>query len=135
MAYQSAACVPPLPRPPDKPVAVLRWDARVPHGAPLVLVSGCAFVGCRIDVEDLKTGSVYEVTPPLDYVYPADVRVAEQSARLYVISDGLAAGLWRETWLVEYDLRRHARVARRRVTSDVLRPCFTETPVGEPPPQ
>lgn len=57
-----------------------------------------------------------------DYVYPSDVRLDARNDVLYVKAAGLAAGIWSETWLFEYDLRAQRQLARRRVVNDVLPP-------------
>jgi len=63
-----------------------------------------------------------------DYVYPADVRVNAQSDLLYVKASGLAGGIWRQTWLFEYDLRGQRLAARQQVANESLPPECAESP-------
>jgi hypothetical protein len=78
-------------------------------------------VGGRIVARDNRTGAESVVASSGDYVYPSDVRTDGQS-RLYVKTSGLAGGMWRETWLFEYDLERGERVAKLKVDPEVLPP-------------
>lgn len=57
-----------------------------------------------------------------DYIYPADVRTSADFGRVFVKADGLAGGLWRETWLFEYDVLKYRQVAKVRVDPAVLPP-------------
>jgi hypothetical protein len=59
---------------------------------------------------------------PGDYIYPSDVRVDSASGLLYVKARGIAGGLWKETWLYEYDLVRRQQVSKLLVDPNVLPP-------------
>src|SRR3954471_11798784 len=62
---------------------------------------------------------------PGDYIYPSDVRVDSAGGLLYVKARGIAGGLWKETWLYEYDLVRRQQVSKLLVDPNVLpRECL-----------
>jgi hypothetical protein len=62
------------------------------------------------------------VAAPDYYIYPSDLRFDSGRTILYVKADGFAAGLWRETWLYEYDLQERRTLAQLRVDAKALPP-------------
>jgi hypothetical protein len=71
-------------------------------------------VGGNVVVRYLTDGQDLTVVPPRDYVYPSDIRLDRDRGFLYVKTDGLAAGIWREAWLYAYD------IPNRKLLSHVL---------------
>jgi hypothetical protein len=76
--------------------------------------------GGRINVRDPTSGRESVAADAGDYVYPSDVRLNAQKDRLYVKASGLAAGIWQETWLFEYDLHSQRLVDCRKVANEDL---------------
>ena len=85
-----------------------------------VIVSGAQVPGGLIAVRYPTTGRVSVAASAGDYVYPSDVRMNAQGNLLYVKASGIAAGIWQETWLFEYDLRTERLVTRQQVVDDAL---------------
>ncbi len=77
-------------------------------------------VGDRIDVQFMATGRVSVAANEGDYIYPGDVRIDHRTDHLSVKASGLAGGLERQTWLIDYDLRGQVQVDRRLVANEVL---------------
>jgi len=77
-------------------------------------------VGGNITIRYEPDGPSLVAVQPGDYIYPSDVRVNEKHDRLYVKARGLAAGIWKETWLYEYDLQNRKQLRKQRVEPDVL---------------
>ncbi len=77
-------------------------------------------VGDRIDVQFMATGRVSVAANEEDYIYPSDVRIDHRTDHLYVKASGLAGGLERQTWLIDYDLPGQVQVDRRLVANEVL---------------
>lgn len=118
--YSAAACIPFSPNPRVSP-HTREWNTTLTlSGGSKVVVSGARIPGGRIDVRYPATGRVSVAAKPGDYVYPNDVRMNAQNDLLYVKASGLAAGIWQETWLFEYDLRRQQLVARQEVVEGAL---------------
>jgi hypothetical protein len=85
-------------------------------------ILGRQSVGGSVTARDQRTGEEHIVARAGDYVYPADVRVSSDFSRIFVKADGLAGGMWRETWLYEYDLVQLRQVSKVRVDPAVLPP-------------
>jgi hypothetical protein len=118
--YKAADCLPLLAEPRVKP-PVREWDATVrTRTGSEIAISGYQAVSGRIVARDKRTGEAHVVATAGDYVYPADVRISSDFARVYVKADGLAGGLWHETWLFEYDLTQYRQLDRIRVDPSVL---------------
>ena len=118
--YRAATCIPPLS---EQLVQqhTRRWKATLSlHDGSKVTVTGAQIAGGRVTVSYSATGDQYVVADAGDYIYPTDVRIDSQNDLLYVKAQGLAAGVWEQTWLFEYDLRRRRQIARRRVRNSVL---------------
>jgi len=79
-------------------------------------------VSGNVVIRYLPDGPELTAVRPGDYIYPSDVRVDEARGVLYVKARGLAAGIWQETWLYEYDLQRRRELARALVDPSVLPP-------------
>ncbi len=123
--YRKATCVPPEnPRVPG--AATRQWNDTLTLDGSKVRVSGAQMVGGRISVQYSPGEREMEADNAGDYIYPSDVRLDPGSDLLYVKASGLAAGIWQETWLFEYDLRGQKLVASRRVRDEVLPPECTE---------
>jgi hypothetical protein len=97
------------------------WDTPIKiAGGSTATVQGADMVGGRIVVRYEPDGPSVTAVQPGDYIYPDDVRLNESHDRLYVKARGLAAGIWDETWLYEYDLRNRKQVRRQRVDPAAL---------------
>jgi hypothetical protein len=119
--YRSGACISPLAEHRRIGGPTREWEHTIERqGKPVAKVAGYQAVGGHIEVTDLSTGQQHTAVPSADYIYPADVRVNCDSTRLFVKSTGLAAGLWHQTWLYEYDLVSFKSVARTKVVPEVL---------------
>ena len=77
-------------------------------------------VGGRITVKYEPDGPSVDAAVPGDYIYPSDVRISHKHDRLYVKASGLAAGIWKETWLYEYNLQNRKQVRKQLVDPAVL---------------
>jgi hypothetical protein len=99
------------------------WSRTVerPRGVSL-LIHAFHGPGGRVDVTDQQSGASWVAASSGDYVYPADLRLDAASTMLYVKTDGVAGGLWRETWLFQYDLSSRRQVLRIRVDPNALPP-------------
>ena len=81
-----------------------------------VSVHGAGFAGANwVFVSYPATGQEDIAAKPYDYVYPLDIRVDPQTDILYVAANGLAGGIWDQTWLFAFDLREHRQIVRRRI--------------------
>jgi hypothetical protein len=76
----------------------------------------------HVDIRYLPDGQDLTIVPPRDYVYPMDIQINRDSALLYTKTAGLAAGIWRETWLHVYDLRQQKLLSHVLVDAAVLPP-------------
>jgi hypothetical protein len=83
-------------------------------------VRGAQMVGGRIVVRYQPSGPEVVAADAGDYVYPSDVRINEAKTILVVEASGLAAGIWHETWLYEYDLEAHRELSKTLVDPSVL---------------
>ena len=118
--YTGAECIPFSASPGVSP-HTREWDTELTLSDGLkVRVRGAQMPGGRINVRYLTTGRELGAANAGDYVYPSDVRLNAQDGLLYVKASGLAGGIWHETWLFEYDLRRQRLVTRRQVMNDAL---------------
>jgi len=120
--YRSAECVTPgiaegvLP-------ATRGWDVSLEMADKLtVRIKAGEHVGGNVVVRHLPDGQYLIIVPPQDYIYPNDVRVDRGRDMLYVKASGLAAGIWSETWLYEYDIRQRKVLSRVLVDPAVLPP-------------
>jgi hypothetical protein len=77
-------------------------------------------VGGQIDIRYEEDGQELVAVNPGDYIYPSDVRIDNNAGVLYVKASGSAAGVWRETWLYEYDLQRRRQASKLLVDPSVL---------------
>ncbi len=77
------------------------------HGGTPERIRGAQAPGGVVLLRWTDTGEEVVAANAGDYVYPSDVRVNVASGLLYVKTSGLAGGISRQTWLFEYDLRRH----------------------------
>jgi hypothetical protein len=121
-AYRAAACVVPTfakgVEPPTR-----GWDSTIViAGGSTATVRGADMVWGRITVRYESDGRTVVAVQPDDYIYPGDVRLNDRHDRLYVKASGLAAGIWDETWLYEYDLVQQKPVRKNRVHPDALPP-------------
>ncbi len=121
--YRAAACIPVSANVKTAGPHTREWDTALTlKDGSKVVVQGAQRPGGRITVRYLATDRESEAANAGDYVYPSDVRLDAQHDLLYVKASGLAAGIWSETWLFEYDLRAQRQLARRLVANDVLPP-------------
>jgi hypothetical protein len=74
--------------------------------------------GGRIDVKYEATGADEVAADAGDYIYPDDVRF--NGDRLFVKASGVPVIGTEQTWIFEYDLRRHRQTGRLRVDPGVL---------------
>lgn len=125
--YKVAACISPSTSQAAVGPHTREWDTELTlNNGSRVIVRGAQMPGGRINVRYIATGREMEAANAGDYVYPSDVRLNAQNDLLYVKASGLAAGIWSETWLFEYDLRGQRLVARRHVLNDALPPNCIE---------
>jgi hypothetical protein len=119
-AYRASRCVAPtLAKGVETPTR--GWDATLPiAGGSKATVRGADMVWGKITIRYEPDGSSVTAVQPGDYIYPSDVRVNANNDRLYVKARGLAAGIWEETWLYEYDLQNRKQVRKQRVHPDAL---------------
>lgn len=97
--YATASCVTPHSTPTGR-----RWSQGVARAdGSSVQVSGEAFVGGLVAVR-YPDGTTRHVTALRDYVYPHDIRLDPDSRTLWIVTSGLAAGIWPEAHLYEYDI-------------------------------
>jgi hypothetical protein len=87
-----------------------------------VRVRGFESASGIITVRYLPDGPELTAVNPGDYIYPSDVRVDSAQGVLYVRADGTSAGIWRQTWLYEYDLLHRKEISRMQVDPSVLPP-------------
>ena len=127
-AYRTAGCVAPtFAKGVQSPTR--GWDTKIAiAGGSEATVQGAQMVGGRVTVLYEPDRPPVVAVRPGDYIYPGDVRVNASHARLYVKASGLAAGIWDETWLFEYDLQNRKQVRKQRVDPAVLP---TECPMPE----
>ena len=121
-AYRTADCVTPTiakgVHPPTR-----GWDATITiAGGEKATVEGAEMVFGHIRIRYEPDGPEVIAVRPGDYIYPGDVRLNGGHNRLYVKASGLAAGIWAETWLYEYDLLKRKQVRKNRVHPDALPP-------------
>lgn len=122
-AYGKADCVMPIIAPWVVSPPTRGWDATVTiPGGSKATIKGAQMVSGRIEVRYEADGQLQTAAKPGDYVYPSDVRLNAALGRLYVKASGLAAGIWHETWLYEYDLQKRKQLTKRRVDPAVLQP-------------
>lgn len=117
--YAAAVCI----QPTTDSANERSWegDLVLPTGA-RVIVRAAQMPGGRVEVSYPGGAAPTIAVSPGDYIYPADLRVDLSSGLLYVKARGLAAGISKETWLFEYDLRSQKLVDRVRVKADALPP-------------
>ena len=77
-------------------------------------------VGGTIVIRYEPDGRSVTAVQPGDYIYRKDVRLNDRRDRLYVKARGLAAGMWDETCLYEYDLQNEKQLRKERVHPDAL---------------
>jgi hypothetical protein len=120
--YRSAECVTPtLSKGFSTPTR--GWDAEITLNSGMaVKVKGFDSVSGIITIHYLPDGPELTAVKPGDYIYPTDVRVDKAKSVLYVRADGTAAGIWRQTWLYEYDLLYRKEISRTLVDPSVLPP-------------
>jgi hypothetical protein len=121
-AYRKADCVAPTfakgIEPPTR-----GWDTSITiAGGSTATVQGADVVSGGIVIHYGPDGPSVTAVQPGDYIYPSDVRLNDDHDRLYVKARGLAAGIWHETWLYEYDLQKRKQVQKQRVYPDALPP-------------
>jgi hypothetical protein len=118
--YRAAACIP-FSVNPKATLHTREWDTDLAlKDGSKVIVTGAQMPGGRINVRYPTSGRESVAADAGDYVYPSDVRLNAQKDRLYVKASGLAAGIWQETWLFEYDLHSQKLVDRRKVANEAL---------------
>ena len=118
--YQAAACIPFSVNPKASP-HTREWEtALTVKDGSKVIVTGAQMPGGRVNVRYPTSGRELVAADAGDYVYPSDIRLDGRSDSLYVKAAGLAAGIWQETWLFEYDLHNQKPIERRKVASDAL---------------
>src|SRR5205823_13384473 len=83
-------------------------------------IRGAHMVGGRIVVRYQPDGPEVVAANAGDYVYPSDVRINDAKTVVVVKAKGLAGGIWRETWLFDYDLDGHRELSKVRVDPSVL---------------
>jgi hypothetical protein len=120
--YQSAECVSPFN---DKSISpgnrTRAWDTDLEVIDKIkIQIRAFESVGGQVNIRYLPDGRDLTIVPPRDYVYPMDIRINRKHALLYAKTDGLAAGIWRETWLYVYDLRHHKLLSHVLVDPAVL---------------
>jgi hypothetical protein len=118
--YRSARCV-------DSGIAegvsppTRGWNANLTTAAGAGFnVRGAQMVGGRIIVRYQPNGPEVVAANAGDYVYPSDVRINDAKSILIVKAAGLAAGIWHETWLYEYDLDGRRQLSKVLVDPSVL---------------
>ena len=99
------------------------WDTTITlaSGAKAA-IRGADMVSGNITIRFEGDGAEIVAVKPGDYIYPKDVRLNNRRDRLFVKASGLAAGIWDETWLYEFDLLERKQVRKNRVDADVLPP-------------
>lgn len=118
--YKAATCIPSSLMPaPSTPSRV--WNATVSLiDGSKVIVTGNQIPSGRVDVHYVANGQEIVAADAGDYVYPSDVRLNPQNDHLYIKASGLAAGIWQETWLFEFDLRAKKLLKRQKVADKAL---------------
>jgi hypothetical protein len=118
--YRSAECLAPFNEDSVSPGSC-RWDTTLQLADKLrIHIAAGEHVDGNVVVRFLPDGQSLTVVPPRDYVYPRDIRTNRGREFLYVKTDGLAAGVFRETWLYTYDLRQRKILSRVLVDASVL---------------
>jgi hypothetical protein len=114
--YRSAECVTPFNDESISPGNVTRaWNTTLKVTDKLgIHITAGEHVGGNVVVRYLPDRQDLTVVPPRDSFYPTDIRIDRDRGFLYVKTDGLAAGIWRETWLYACDL------PQRKLLSHVL---------------
>lgn len=117
--YARAQCIPvsTIGLPPER-----RWDhaIRVNDGT-RVHLTGAENPGGRITLRYMPSDEMRVAVDPGDYIYPSDVRLSAEGARLYVRADGAPAYTSaQQSWLFEYDVAGRRLVAKQQVLPDVL---------------
>jgi hypothetical protein len=119
-SYKSARCVQPtIAQGVSPPTRGWNADWSLPSGT-RISVRGKQMAGGRVTVQYLSDGAEVVAADAGDYVYPADVRINESGTILVVKAEGLAAGIWPETWLFEYSLDARRLLSKHRVAPEVL---------------
>jgi hypothetical protein len=118
--YEEAACIPLAAERRIKP-RTREWRTAVSlHDGSEVVIKGAEMAGGRIAVAYPATHREVLAVDPDDYIYPSDVRLDARHDHLYVKAQGLAGGIFEETWLFEYDLDRQRLVSRQRIRPSLL---------------
>jgi len=130
VAYSRAQCLFPVPKG-EYGDSSRNWNHTIELADGLqVLVEAYCFVHGQATVRYSDDQETHVVVPSRFYVYPCDIRVDSDQTRLYVMSSGLASGLWPETVLYEYDLI--VRKTLRQVEVDA-RALPSKCPIGVKP--
>jgi hypothetical protein len=118
--YKAATCVPPFIMPEPSPDS-REWNATLTLiDGSHAIVTGSQMPGGRVAVHYANSGGDVVAANAGDYVYPSDVRLNPQNDHLYIKASGLAAGIWQETWLFEFDLRAKKLLKRQKVADEAL---------------
>lgn len=113
-----ATCLPPRMEPPGN---MRSWDTTVfLRDGMEVRVRAASEAGGNAVVFYPKTGETYVAADPHDYIYPTDVRFSSEDGVLYVVAQGLAAGISQQTWLFAFDLRERRQTARLKIDAKRL---------------
>jgi hypothetical protein len=117
--YKTAECVSPSEMP--GLIRSREWNAdfALLDGSH-VAITGAQMPGGRISLRYVKNVKDIVAADAGDYVYPSDVRLNPHNDLLYVKAVGLAAGIWEETWLFEYDLRARKLLTRQKIKNNTL---------------
>ena len=124
--YVAASCIRPLAAPKHIRPPTREWEQAISTSeGGEATVSGAQSPGGRILITYKSTQEVVIAAWAGDYIYPADVRYDRSSGRLFVKADGLAGGIHRQTWLVEFNVNSRQEVRRQRVDPEVMPPECT----------
>jgi hypothetical protein len=116
--YKAAHCLPSLNPGPN---GARNWDVALTlTDGSQVVVSATQSPSGGVGVHYAKTGKDVIAADPGDFVYPADLHLNPMNDRLYIKASGLAAGIWHETGLFEYDLRAQKLLKAQKVEDAVL---------------
>jgi hypothetical protein len=121
--YSAATCVSPRGVPTGR-----MWNNDVPLSTGTSInVAADSFIGSVVSVR-YPDGTERHVPTLRDYVYPYDIRLTPDSKSLWILNSGLAAGIWHEAHLYEYDISTRILVHDLDVDPDDLpEPCPVTT--------
>jgi len=119
--FTAAQSLPTLPK--EKPTGwePPKWRNEIHLNNGLqVRIEGFGFVGGEVVAIYGDDNKSRLVAHPGDYVYPSEIRIDPSRQRLYVLANGFAAGIWKETRLYEFDLVKRKQISFSHINlSDV----------------